>query len=52
MAKPLLLAVCRISSTGSKEIMPNATTPLESNTPRKLHIPDHITATPGVRERV
>src|SRR5205814_9818281 len=44
IAKPAELPTCRISSTGSSEIMPNATAPLDSNTPRKLNEPDHTTA--------
>lgn len=52
MAKPLPVPACRISSTGSSEMMPKATTPLESNTPRKLKKPDHTTATIGESEWV
>ena len=44
MAKPAPLPTCRMSSTGSSEMMPNATAPLESATPRKLKKPDQITA--------
>ena len=43
MAKPAPLPTCRISSTGSSEMMPKATAPLEISTPRKLQHarPDH-----------
>jgi hypothetical protein len=40
MAKPALLPTWRISSTGRSEMMPNATAPLESRTPKKLSIPE------------
>ena len=45
MAKPALVPTCNISSTGSSEMMPNATAPLERTTPRKLKKPDQTTAT-------
>ena len=45
MAKPALLPTCRISSTGSSEMMPKATAPVDSSTPRKLKNPDQTTAT-------
>ena len=38
---------CRISSTGSSEMIPNATAPVEVSTPMKFHIPDHTTAMLG-----
>jgi len=44
IAKPAELPTCRISSTGNSEMMPNATAPLDSKTPRKLKHPDHTTA--------
>ena len=44
MAKPALLPTCRMSSTGSSEMMPKATAPVEVSTPRKLKTPDQITA--------
>jgi hypothetical protein len=44
IANPAELPTCRISSTGSSEIMPNATAPLDSRTPRKLKKPDQTTA--------
>jgi hypothetical protein len=44
MAKPALLPTWRISSTGSSDMIPNATAPLERATPRKLKKPDHNTA--------
>ena len=44
IAKPAELPTCRINSTGSREMMPNATAPLDSRTPRKLKQPDHTTA--------
>jgi hypothetical protein len=45
MAKPALLPTCRINSTGSSEMMPNATAPLENSTPVRLRRPDQTTAT-------
>src|SRR6266852_8253601 len=45
MAKPALEPTCRINSTGSSEMMPKATAPLDTSTPRKLNVPDHSTAT-------
>ena len=45
IAKPAELPTCRMSSTGSSEMMPKATAPLESRTPRKLKNPDQTTAT-------
>jgi len=47
MAKPAPLPTCKISSTGSSEMMPNATAPDDSNTPRKLQKPDQTTAMLG-----
>jgi len=44
IAKPAPDPTCRISSTGSSEMMPNATAPLETSTPRKLKTPDQTTA--------
>jgi hypothetical protein len=44
MAKPAPLPTCRINSTGSSEMMPNATAPEDSSTPRKLKKPDQTTA--------
>ncbi len=44
IAKPAPDPTCRISSTGSSVITPNATAPLENSTPRKLKKPDQITA--------
>ncbi|MNE33814.1 hypothetical protein D3C80_1275050 [compost metagenome] len=52
MAKPAEEPTCRISSTGSKAMMPKATAPLEKSTPRKLHSPDHTTATGAGNEWV
>src|ERR1700689_4852224 len=52
MAKPALEPTCRISSTGSNEMMPKATAPLETSTPQKLNKPDHSTATCGGSEWV
>ena len=52
MAKPADEPTCKISSTGSRAMMPNATAPLESNTPRKLKKPDHTTAKCGGSELV
>ncbi len=52
MANPEPEPTCKISSTGSKEIIPKATAPLDSNTPRKLKQPDHITAKFGGMEWV
>ena len=45
IAKPALAPTCRISSTGSSEMMPNATAPEDKRTPRKLKKPDQSTAT-------
>ena len=39
IAKPALEPTCRISSTGSSEMMPNATAPEDKSTPRKLKKP-------------
>ncbi len=52
IANPALEPTCRISSTGSNEMMPKATAPLETSTPRKLKMPDHTTATFGGNEWV
>ena len=52
IAKPAPVPTCRISSTGSNEMMPKATTPLENSTPKKLKNPDHTTAIPGWSECV
>src|ERR1700744_6599910 len=45
IAKPPLLPTCRISSTGTSETMPKATTPLDSNTPNRGNRPDQTMAT-------
>src|SRR5580692_147779 len=52
MANPALPPTCRINSTGSSEIIPNATNPVEVSTPTKFHSPDHTTATCGSSECV
>src|SRR5580658_10498985 len=52
IANPAWLPTCRISSTGSNEMIPKATRPLEVSTPIKLNIPDHTTATLGASECV
>jgi hypothetical protein len=52
IAKPALEPTCRISSTGNSEMIPNATAPLETSTPRKLNTPDHTTAKCGGSECV
>ncbi len=44
IARPALEPTCRISSTGSSEMMPKATAPLAVSTPRKLKKPDQMTA--------
>ena len=44
IANPAELPTCKINSTGRSEIMPNATAPLDSRTPRKLNDPDQTTA--------
>jgi hypothetical protein len=44
IANPAALPTCKISSTGSSEMMPKATAPLDSKTPRKLKPPDQTTA--------
>ena len=44
MANPELEPTCSINSTGSNEMMPKATAPLEVSTPRKLKQPDQTTA--------
>ena len=36
MAKPALLPTCRINSTGNSEMMPKATAPDDSSTPRQI----------------
>ena len=48
MAKPAPLPTWRMSSTGSNEMIPKATAPVEVTTPRKFHSPDQTTATCGV----
>src|SRR5580700_8784550 len=50
IANPALLPTCRISSTGKSEMIPNATRPLEVNTPRKFQKPDQTTAMWGSME--
>src|SRR5579862_7704821 len=52
MANPAVLPTCKINSTGSSEIMPNATAPLDTSTPTKFQKPDHTTATCGSSEWV
>src|SRR5271163_466187 len=52
MANPPLLPTCKISSTGSNEMMPKATAPVEVSTPMKFQNPDQTTATCGSREWV
>src|SRR3984957_12973774 len=52
MAKPALLPTCRINSTGSSDTMPKATAPVDINTPNRLNMPDHTTATLAGNERV
>lgn len=52
MAKPALEPTWRINSTGSSETIPNATAPDESSTPKRLNMPDQITAMLAGRERV
>lgn len=47
IANPADDPASRISSTGSNVMMPKATAPLESSTPRKLNAPDQTTANPG-----
>ena len=47
IAKPAPLPTFRISSTGSSEMIPKATAPLEASTPMKLHMPDQTTAMIG-----
>src|SRR6202035_2078737 len=52
MANPAPEPTCRISSTGSSDTMPKATAPDDHKTPRKLKVPDHITAIFGASEFV
>src|SRR5208283_4195868 len=52
IANPAPLPTCRINSTGSREMMPKATAPVESTTPMKFHMPDHATAMWGSSEWV
>ena len=52
IANPALLPTWRISSTGSSEIMPKATAPLDASTPKRLNIPDQMTAKFAGSERV
>ena len=52
MANPAPVPTCRMSSTGRSVMMPNATAPLENNTPRKLSAPEYSTATCGCSEWV
>ena len=44
IANPAPPPTCRMSSTGSSEMIPNATVPVETSTPMKFHIPDQTTA--------
>src|ERR1700734_3678409 len=44
MANPALLPTCKINSTGNRETMAKATSPLEASTPRKFQNPDQTTA--------
>ena len=52
IAMPAPEPTCMMSSTGSSEMIPNATAPLDVSTPRKLKTPDQITAISAGRERV
>jgi len=52
IAKPAPEPTCKMSSTGSSEMMPNATVPLDTRTPTKLNSPDYSTATLGGGEWV
>src|SRR3954471_20606880 len=52
IAKPAPLPTCRINSTGSSEMMPNATPPVDTNTPMKFQMPDQTTAMCGSSEWV
>src|SRR5579862_4136118 len=52
IANPAPLLTCRINSTGSRETMPNATAPVDSSTPKKLNVPDQMTARLGAIEFV
>jgi len=52
IAKPAPLPTCRISSTGSSEMMPKATAPLATITPMKFQVPDQTTAAVGGNECV
>src|SRR5262252_7375658 len=52
IAKPAPLPTCRINSTGSSEMIPNATAPVDVTTPRKFQTPDQTTAACGVSECV
>src|ERR1700679_3272484 len=52
IAKPAPLPTCKMSSTGRSETMPNATAPLETRSPRKLKVPDQMTAKLGGNECV
>src|SRR5262245_21653505 len=52
MAKPAEEPTCRMSSTGSRVMMPKATAPVENSTPRKFQTPDQTTAKCGGSEWV
>src|SRR5262249_40623882 len=52
MAKPAEEPTCRINSTGNSEMMPKATAPLDTITPRKLQKPDQTTACSALSECV
>ena len=52
MAKPAPDPTCRINSTGSSAMIPKATAPDDTITPRKLQNPDQITAGSGGSEFV
>ena len=44
IAKPAPVPTWSISSTGRSEMMPKATAPLETSTPKKLSVPEYTTA--------
>ena len=48
MAKPAPPPTCKMSSTGSSEMIPKATPPVDTRTPMKFHIPDQTTAICGL----
>src|SRR6185437_5060995 len=52
IANPAPELTCKMRSTGSSAMMANATVPLDTSTPARLHTPDKTTAAIGSSEFV